>query len=148
MWSLIYPNTREVKPHHTVNFRVFKHSIRSIIRSYNKEPHQMIHDLFKAAGRIHGFLKNNPGATPDQLRKWLEIIVRDQSNTVNSESRFSGFKPKTAAALRRYEEDINFNAAIGMGERAIYTKLKKQYLFAKNIPSASTIRRFLERKDG
>lgn len=108
----------------------------------------MIHDLFNAAGRIHGFLKNNPGATPDQLRKWLEIISSDQTKTVISESRFSGFKPKTAAALKRYEEDINIKAAIGMGERAIYTKLKKQHLFAKNLPSASTIRRFLERKNG
>lgn len=108
----------------------------------------MIHDLYNAAGRLHGFFKNTQSATPDQIRKWLEIIDADQSKIVSKKSRFTGFKQTTAAALRRYEEDIKVFEADGMGERAIYSELKKRYPFSKNIPSASTIRRFLERKNG
>ncbi|HQS67880.1 MAG TPA: hypothetical protein PLM93_11905 [Sulfuricurvum sp.] len=108
----------------------------------------MIHDLFKAAGRVYGFLKTNPGATPDQIRKWLEIIDADQSKIILNKSRFSGFKTTTASALRRYEEDIDILNADSLGERAIHSTLLKRYPFAKNIPSASTIRRFLERKNG
>lgn len=108
----------------------------------------MIHDLFNAAGRLHGFFKYNPGATPDQIRKWLEIIDADQTRTASKKSRFSGFKPSTAASLRRYEEDIDVLSNEGMGERAIHSSLIKRYPFAKNIPSASTIRRFMERKNG
>lgn len=108
----------------------------------------MINDIFNAAGRLHGFFKNNQSATPDQIRKWLEIIDADQSKIVSNKSRFSGFKHTTAAALRRYEEDINVLVADGFGERAIHSTLIKCYPFAKNIPSASTIRRFLERKNG
>lgn len=108
----------------------------------------MIHDLYNAAGRLHGFLKNNPNATPDQIRKWLEIIDADQTKTVSKKSRFSGFNPTTAAVLRRYEEDIDVLSTDGLGERAIHSTLTKRYSFAKNIPSASTIRRFLERKHG
>lgn len=108
----------------------------------------MIHDLYNAAGRLHGFIKNNPNSTPDQIRKWLEIIDADQTKTVSKKSRFSGFKPSTAAALRRYEEDIDVFSAEGLAERAIHSALHKRYPFAKNIPSASTIRRFIERKNG
>lgn len=108
----------------------------------------MLNDLYNAAGRIHGFFKNNPNPTPDQIRKWLEIIAADQSKMAAKKSRFSGFKPTTAAALRRYEEDINVLSTDGLSERAIHTALHKRYPFSKNIPSASTIRRFLERKDG
>jgi hypothetical protein len=108
----------------------------------------MIHNLFNAAGRIHGFIKNNPSATPDQIRKWLEIIAADQSKMAAQKSRFSGFKRTTAAALRRYEEDIDVLSADGFGERAIHSALTKRYPFSKNIPSASTIRRFLEKKNG
>lgn len=108
----------------------------------------MIHDIYNAAGRLHGFLKNNPGATPDQIRKWLEIIDDDQNKIASKKSRFSGFKHNTAAALRRYEEDIDVFSAEGLAERAIHTALYKRYPFAKNIPSASTIRRFMERKNG
>ncbi|MDD2830398.1 MAG: hypothetical protein PHW18_12555 [Sulfuricurvum sp.] len=108
----------------------------------------MIHDLYNTAGRLHGFLKNNPNATPDQIRKWLEIIDADQTKLASKKSRFSGFKPTTAAALRRYEEDINIFSTEGLAERAIHSALHKRYTFAKNIPSASTIRRFLERKNG
>lgn len=108
----------------------------------------MIHDLYNAAGRIHGFFKNNPVASPDQIRKWLEIIDADQAKTVLKKSRFSGFKHTTAAALRRYEEYIDVLSHDGMSERAIHTALHKRYPFSKNIPSASTIRRFLERKNG
>lgn len=108
----------------------------------------MIHDLFNAAGRIHGFFKNNPVASPDQIRKWLEIIDADQTKMASQKSRFSGFKHNTAAALRRYEEDIDVLSNDGKSERAIYAALHKRYPFSKNIPSASTIRRFLERKNG
>lgn len=108
----------------------------------------MIHDLYNAAGRLHGFYKNNPGATPDQIRKWLELISTDQTKMASQKSRFSGFKHTTAAALRRYEEDIDVLSHDGMSERAIHTALHKRYPFSKNIPSASTIRRFLERKNG
>jgi len=108
----------------------------------------MIHDLYNAAGRMHGFFKNNQNPSPDQIRKWLEIIDADQSKIASKKSRFAGFKQTTAAALRRYEEDINILSIEGMGERAIHSALIKQYQFAKNIPSASTIRRFLERKNG
>lgn len=108
----------------------------------------MIYDLFNTAGRLHGFFKNNPGATPDQIRKWLEIINADQLKQSSKKSRFDGFKHTTATALRRYEEDINILAVDGLGERAIYSALHKRYPFAKNIPSASTIRRFVERKNG
>lgn len=108
----------------------------------------MIHDLYNAAGRIHGFLKNNPCATPDQIRKWLELIDVDQNKLSAKKSRFSGFKPSTAASLRRYEEDINIFSAEGLAERAIHSALHKRYQFAKNIPSASTLRRFLERTNG
>ncbi len=108
----------------------------------------MIHDLYNAAGRLHGFFKNNLVASPDQIRKWLELIDADQSKLLDNKPRFSGFKPTTAAALRRYEEDIDVLSTDGMGERAIHTALHKRYPFAKNIPSASTIRRFLERKNG
>jgi hypothetical protein len=108
----------------------------------------MIHDLFNAAGRLHGFIKHNPTATPDQIRKWLEIIDLDQSKLIQNKSRFSGFKHNTAAALRRYEEDIDVLSSDGLGERAIHSALIKRYPFSKNIPSASTIRRFLERKHG
>lgn len=108
----------------------------------------MIHDLYNAAGRIHGFFKNNPVASPDQIRKWLELIETDQNKIASKKSRFSGFKLLTAASLRRYEEDIDVLSTDGMGERAIHTALHKRYPFAKNIPSASTIRRFLERKNG
>lgn len=108
----------------------------------------MIYDLFNTAGRLHGFFKNNPGATPDQIRKWLEIIAADQSKQTSKKSRFDGFKHTTAAALRRYEEDINVLVTDGFGERTIHSTLIKRYPFAKNIPSASTIRRFLERKNG
>lgn len=108
----------------------------------------MIYDLFNTAGRLHGFFKNNSNATPDQIRKWLELIDADQSKIAAKKSRFSGFKHTTAASLRRYEEDINVLANNGMAERAIYSALIKRYPFAKNIPSASTIRRFLERKNG
>lgn len=108
----------------------------------------MIHDLYNAAGRLHGFFKNNPVASPDQIRKWLEIIAADQSKMITNKSRFDGFKHTTAAALRRYEEDIDVLSTDGMGERAIHSALHKRYPFAKNIPSASTIRRFLERKNG
>lgn len=108
----------------------------------------MIYDLFNTAGRLHGFFKNNPSPTPNQIRKWLEIIAADQLKQTSKKSRFDGFKHSTAAALRRYEEDIDILAEDSMGERAIYSKLIKRYPFAKNIPSASTIRRFLERKNG
>lgn len=108
----------------------------------------MIHDLYNAAGRLFGFFKHHPSATPDQIRKWLEIIDADQSKSVSVKSRFSGFHKTSAAALRRYEEDIDIFVADGMGERAIHSALLKRYPFAKNIPSASTIRRFLERKNG
>jgi hypothetical protein len=120
---------------------------RSTTYNYTKETY-MIHDLFNAAGRIHGFIKHNPSASPDQIRKWLEIIDADQSKMVSHKSRFSGFKQTTAAALRRYEEDIDVLSANGLGERAIHSALTKRYSFAKNIPSSSTIRRFMEKKHG
>ncbi|MCX6061143.1 MAG: hypothetical protein NT103_02700 [Campylobacterales bacterium] len=107
----------------------------------------MIHDLYNAAGRMHGFFKNNQNPSPDQIRKWLEIIDTDQSKISSKKSRFSGFKQTTATALRRYEEDINVFKADGKSERAIHSALIKQYPFAKNIPSVSTIRRFLNRKN-
>lgn len=108
----------------------------------------MIQNLFNAAGRLHGFLKINQSATPDQIRKWLEIIAADQSKQTSKKSRFDGFKHATSAALRRYEEDIDVLSTDGLGERAIHSALVKRYPFSKNIPSASTIRRFLERKNG
>lgn len=109
----------------------------------------MIHDLFSAAGRLYGFIKNcSTSVNPNKIRTWLEIIDKDQSMIKINKSRFSGFQTRTAAALRRYEEDINVFVADKMGERAIFKALKKRYPFAKNIPSASTIRRFLERKNG
>lgn len=108
----------------------------------------MLYLAYIIAARLHGFLRKNPNPSPDQIRRWMEIIFNDQSKNDAKKSRFSGFKRATAASLRRYEADIDVLAADGMGERAIHSALKKRYLFAKNIPSASTIRRFLERKNG
>jgi hypothetical protein len=107
----------------------------------------MIHDFYNAAGRLHGFFKHNPSATPDHLRKWLEIIDSDQSKSASVQSRFEGFNKKNTKVLRRFAEDIDVYVADGLGERAIHSALKKRYIFAKHIPSASTIRRFLERKN-
>ncbi len=108
----------------------------------------MIIVAYIIAGRLHGFLRKHPKPSPDKIRQWLEIIINDQNKNDVKKSRFSGFKRATAASLRRYEEDIDVHAADGMGERAIHSALKKHYFCAKNIPSASTIRRFLERKNG
>jgi len=88
----------------------------------------MIHDLYNTAGRLCGFLKNNPNPTPNQIRKWLEIIATDQSKMITNKSRFDGFKHTTAAALRRYEEDIDVLSHDDMGERAIYSALHKFWI--------------------
>lgn len=104
-------------------------------------------DLRKAAGRIHGFLKNNPTPSPDQIRRWLELIEADERANKKVISRFDGFSEAMKKVLMRYEDDIRALAEEGKKEEAIESALKERFPFAKiKIPSKSTIRKFINGK--
>ncbi|MFY9141275.1 hypothetical protein [Sulfuricurvum sp.] len=108
-----------------------------------------LYDLWQVAGRIHGFIRKNPNASPDSIRRFLETIEIDQKKASFTDQRLFEFSDEGKLMLKRYGSDIDELSKAGKRAQAIETALKKKYPNSKvKIPSRSTIEKYIGLKNG
>lgn len=108
-----------------------------------------IYDLRSAAARLHGFIRKNPTASPDSIRRFLETIEIDQRKSSFIDQALFEFSDSTKIAIKRYGADIEELYSTGKRAQAIETALKERYPSAKiKIPSRATIQKYLDLKHG